>query len=116
MKKISALIFLLLALIPFSIAASIPTIDSYVTDNAGVLSQSAKYKLETELKELEKTLIILSLKYKETIQVGRTHGQHAVPITFGFAIALVSIWLASRMTRRHEALVADLATTHSTAK
>src|SRR3989338_5265439 len=55
MKKISALIFLLLALIPFSIAASIPIADSYVTDNAGVLSQSAKSKLETELKELEKS-------------------------------------------------------------
>ena len=41
---------------------------------------------------------------------------YVVDLPFGFAIALVSIWLASRMTRRHEALVADLATTHSTAK
>jgi adenylosuccinate lyase len=35
----------------------------------------------------EKTLIDLALREKDTIQVGRTHGQHAVPITFGFAIA-----------------------------
>ena len=27
------------------------------------------------------------MKNKATLQVGRTHGQHAVPITFGFAIA-----------------------------
>lgn len=39
------------------------------------------------LKSLIHTLIELSDKYAETTQVGRTHGQHAVPITFGFALA-----------------------------
>ena len=28
-----------------------------------------------------------ALRYKDTLQIGRTHGQHAEPITFGFAIA-----------------------------
>ncbi len=37
--------------------------------------------------ELEKTLLQLTDKYAETVQIGRTHGQHAVPITFGFAMA-----------------------------
>lgn len=37
--------------------------------------------------EFEKTLIILAKREKLTIQIGRTHGQHAEPITFGFAIA-----------------------------
>lgn len=37
--------------------------------------------------ELQKTLLELTDKYAETVQVGRTHGQHAVPITFGFAMA-----------------------------
>lgn len=36
---------------------------------------------------LEKTLLRLTKDYAETVQVGRTHGQHAVPITFGFAMA-----------------------------
>lgn len=36
---------------------------------------------------LEKTLLRLTKDYAETIQIGRTHGQHAVPITFGFAMA-----------------------------
>lgn len=36
---------------------------------------------------LEKTLLTLTKDYAETVQVGRTHGQHAVPITFGFAMA-----------------------------
>lgn len=39
------------------------------------------------LVELEKTLLKLTKKYAETTQIGRTHGQHAVPITFGFAMA-----------------------------
>jgi adenylosuccinate lyase len=39
------------------------------------------------LTELEKTLLRLTSDYAETVQIGRTHGQHAVPITFGFAMA-----------------------------
>lgn len=39
------------------------------------------------LKELLKTLIELAEQHANTAQVGRTHGQHAVPITFGFALA-----------------------------
>ncbi|HSW85011.1 MAG TPA: lyase family protein [Candidatus Saccharimonadales bacterium] len=37
--------------------------------------------------DLQKTLLKLTKKYAETVQIGRTHGQHAVPITFGFAMA-----------------------------
>ena len=56
-------------------------------------ADAARYKeftnrvLIPKLAEFEKTLIDLALREKDTIQVGRTHGQHAVPITFGFAIA-----------------------------
>lgn len=39
------------------------------------------------LTELEKTLLELTKQYAETVQIGRTHGQHGVPITFGFAMA-----------------------------
>lgn len=40
-----------------------------------------------EFLALEKTLIEIALREAETMQIGRTHGQHAVPITFGFAVA-----------------------------
>jgi len=40
-----------------------------------------------ELIKLETTLINIALREKDAIQIGRTHGQHAEPITFGFAIA-----------------------------
>lgn len=39
------------------------------------------------LKDLLSTLATLAEKYADTPQIGRTHGQHAVPITFGFAIS-----------------------------
>lgn len=40
------------------------------------------------LKTLLATLVNIADKYAETPQIGRTHGQHGVPITFGFSIAL----------------------------
>ncbi|MEK6920269.1 MAG: lyase family protein [Nanoarchaeota archaeon] len=40
-----------------------------------------------QLLELERTLLHIADREKTTLQIGRTHGQHAVPITFGFAIS-----------------------------
>ncbi len=40
-----------------------------------------------ELLKFQSTLVNLALREKDTVQIGRTHGQHAEPITFGFAIA-----------------------------
>jgi len=40
-----------------------------------------------ELKGLENELCVLADREAATPQVGRTHGQHAVPITFGWSIA-----------------------------
>jgi adenylosuccinate lyase len=39
------------------------------------------------LRALIQTLASLAEAQADTVQIGRTHGQHAVPITFGFAIA-----------------------------
>lgn len=56
-------------------------------------ANAARYKdvitnvLIPNLIKLEEALIKIALRESETPQVGRTHGQHAVPITFGFAIA-----------------------------
>jgi len=60
-----------------------------VVDTANML----RYKLATEkviipyLKRLEKALITVAKREKSTVQVGRTHGQFASPVTFGFAMA-----------------------------
>lgn len=54
------------------------------------------------LRTLLKTLVDMSEQYAETIQIGRTHGQHAVPITFGYTIAIY----VSRLGENIEALEA----------
>jgi adenylosuccinate lyase len=56
-------------------------------------AQSTQYKDVTNLVivprlvKLEQTLIKKALLYAENVQIGRTHGQHALPITFGFALS-----------------------------
>ncbi|MDD5148745.1 MAG: lyase family protein [Candidatus ainarchaeum sp.] len=47
--------------------------------------------------DLEKTIMKIALREKETVQIGRTHGQHAEPITFGFAMASYVSRLGSRI-------------------
>jgi adenylosuccinate lyase len=49
--------------------------------------QATEQAIVPTLLDLEDTLIKLALREKDTLQMGRTHGQHAVPITFGFALA-----------------------------
>lgn len=53
MKKLFITILIFLFIMPFSLS-QIPTINSYVTDNAGVLSQTAKINLENNLRNIEK--------------------------------------------------------------
>lgn len=48
---------------------------------------AAEKALIPMLVELEKTLMDLALREKDTVQMGRTHGQHAEPITFGLFVA-----------------------------
>ena len=50
-----------------------------------------------DLIALEGQLIQLAREHAETVQIGRTHGQHAEPITFGFAIALYVSRLGNRI-------------------
>ena len=50
-----------------------------------------------DLAALERKLISLARAHADTPQMGRTHGQHAVPITFGFAVALYVSRVGQRM-------------------
>jgi len=56
-------------------------------------ANSLRYKEVTEdiilpqLAKLINRLIQLAEQEKDTVQIGRTHGQHAVPITFGYVLA-----------------------------
>ena len=55
-----------------------------------------------DLLKLESAIIELALKYSGTAQIGRTHGQHAEPITIGFSFA----YYVSRLGERIESLAA----------
>ena len=46
---------------------------------------------------LLRVLIDLARRERETVEIGRTHGQHAVPITFGFAVAQYVSRLGTRI-------------------
>lgn len=54
--------------------------------------------LEDGLRTLANGLCDLAEKHKNTIMVGRTHGQHAIPITFGLKIAV----FASEVERHYQ--------------
>lgn len=44
--------------------------------------------METDLKNFAKLLRDMALKHKKTVCIGRTHGQHATPTTYGMKFAL----------------------------
>jgi len=68
-----------------------------INDTATALQlKEATEVLEKRLNDFEKTLLEKANHYKRSIMMGRTHGQHAVPITLGFKFA---IWL--RENARH---------------
>jgi adenylosuccinate lyase len=59
-----------------------------IIDTATALQMSDALKIiKKDLVELSKTFCKLAQKYKNTVIAGRTHGQYAVPTTFGFKIA-----------------------------
>jgi adenylosuccinate lyase len=56
-----------------------------------------------DMLDLERTWMELARREKDTLQIGRTHGQHAEPITFGFALAqYVNRW-GSQLLKLKEA-------------
>ena len=60
-----------------------------IVDTASALryKEATRKLLIPELKKLQRTWIKIALREKATVQVGRTHGQFASPITFGFFMA-----------------------------
>lgn len=55
--------------------------------------------LDRRLCELTETLCQMAERHKGTVMVGRTHGQHATPITFGFKAAVFAAETARNLER-----------------
>jgi 3-carboxy-cis,cis-muconate cycloisomerase len=68
-----------------------------IMDTGAVLQlREANDLILRDLRETDRLLAKISRKYKNTVQAGRTHGQHALPITFGYKVA---VWAAE--IKRH---------------
>ena len=63
-----------------------------------LLIKDAMGVLQCQLGELEQALAARTREHRHTLMVGRTHGQHALPITFGFKTAQWAVEV--RMHRR----------------
>lgn len=61
--------------------------DVISTASALQLRSTIQELILPRLHSLLQTLLTLTKDHASTVQIGRTHGQHAVPITFGFAMA-----------------------------
>ncbi|MDI6823654.1 MAG: adenylosuccinate lyase [Bacillota bacterium] len=55
-----------------------------------------------DLYALEDVLVKLAQKHRDTVMMGRTHGQHAVPITFGFKAAVWATEIRDHIERLKE--------------
>jgi adenylosuccinate lyase len=68
-----------------------------IVDTANALQlKEALELIEQKLDDFEKILMEKALQYRNTLMMGRTHGQHALPITLGFKFA---VWM--REISRH---------------
>jgi 3-carboxy-cis,cis-muconate cycloisomerase len=59
--------------------------------------------VDADLAGIEAALAGLARKHRDTVMAGRTHMQHALPVTFGYKAA---VWLS--MVRRHRQRLAEL--------
>ncbi len=75
-----------------------------IMDTATALQvRDALDMLDSDIRTLRKILADLAVKHRDTPMAGRTHLQHALPVTFGYKVA---IWLG--MFDRHQERLAEL--------
>ena len=68
----------------------------------GLAAQRMLAIAERDLARIEASLVELALRHRDAVLLGRTHGQPALPITFGFK---ASVWIAE--LRRHRERVRE---------
>ncbi len=76
-----------------------------VVDTAlSLLIRESLEKVLRELRDLRRLLKRQALKYKKTVCIGRTHGVHAEPVTFGFKILVWHEEVGRHIHRLEEAV------------
>ena len=71
------------------------------TANALQFAHATDY-IQRVLKGLRRILIDLAKKHKNTVMLGRTHGQHTIPITFGLKMAGFAMEVERHLERMYE--------------
>lgn len=89
--NVRALVNVLKEMVPPEVAPLVhlgaTSVDILDTAHAVRVRDCVQHVILPLLRELETLLCNIAEREASTPEVGRTHGQHAVPITFGFAIA-----------------------------
>lgn len=76
-----------------------------ITDTALALElQECGHLLREDLALLGRALVERAREHRATPEVGRTHGQHGVPITFGYKLAVAAAEIARHRVRLDELL------------
>ncbi|MCI4360337.1 MAG: adenylosuccinate lyase [Thermoplasmata archaeon] len=74
-----------------------------ITDTALALELTeALAVLRQDLTQLARSLVHLASQHRATPEVGRTHGQHAVPLSFGYKMAVAAAEVARHRRRLDE--------------
>jgi adenylosuccinate lyase len=71
------------------------------TVNALQFGKAMDY-IKKDLKALRTSLVHLAKEHKKTVMLGRTHGQHTIPITLGLKMAGYAMEIDRHMERLHE--------------
>jgi adenylosuccinate lyase len=104
--NIRALVNVLQRKVPADVASLVhlgaTSVDILDTAKALALREAALSVVLPLLARVELELCRLAEEEAETPQVGRTHGQHAVPLTFGFAMAEYASRLGKSVLRARE--------------
>ncbi|MGP8077751.1 MAG: adenylosuccinate lyase [Thermoplasmata archaeon] len=74
-----------------------------ITDTAlGLELKEALAVLRADLTTLARVLVDLARKHRATPEIGRTHGQHGVPFTFGYKMAVAAAEVVRQRQRLDE--------------
>lgn len=68
----------------------------------GLVTKRVGGLLRRELRALEDAALDLAVRHRNTVQVGRTHGQPGSPITFGYKVATWADEIGRHLERLHQ--------------
>lgn len=73
-----------------------------IMDTGSALQIKATYGvIEAGLDRIERALVVLARKHRDTLMAARTHGQQAIPVTFGYKVA---VWIDDIRRQRERLL------------